>query len=151
MLVLAMTGLVAGELVTERRRTESQLRLHQESLSRLARLGSMGELAAAVAHELNQPLMAAGTYTRLVDDAMSCGQYRRRGGRGDRQEGGGAGRARRRSGAAPAGAGPARPQQPRAVASNASSRRHSSYASPISTAFMSTHPARRSPPICRPS
>jgi two-component system, LuxR family, sensor kinase FixL len=73
MLVLATTGLVAGELVTERRRTESQLRLHQESLSRLARLGSMGELAAAVAHELNQPLMAAGTYTRLVDDAMRSG------------------------------------------------------------------------------
>ena len=73
MLVLAVTGLVAGELVTERRRTESQLRLHQESLSRLARLGSMGELAAAVAHELNQPLMAAGTYTRLVDDAMRSG------------------------------------------------------------------------------
>ncbi len=30
MLVLAMTGLIAGELVTERRRTESQLRLQQE-------------------------------------------------------------------------------------------------------------------------
>jgi two-component system, LuxR family, sensor kinase FixL len=72
MLVLAMTGLVAGELVTERRRTEAQLRLQQDSLSRLARLGSMGELAAAVAHELNQPLMAAGTYTRLVNDAMSA-------------------------------------------------------------------------------
>jgi two-component system, LuxR family, sensor kinase FixL len=71
MLVLAMTGLVAGELVTEIRRTASQLRLHQESLSRLARLGSMGELAAAIAHELNQPLMAAGTYTRLVNDAIS--------------------------------------------------------------------------------
>lgn len=73
MLVLAMTGLVAGELVTERRRTQSQLQLHQESLSRLAQLGSMGELAAAVAHELNQPLMAAGTYTRLLDDAISSG------------------------------------------------------------------------------
>jgi two-component system sensor kinase FixL len=72
MLVLAVTGLVAGELVTERRRTEAQLRLQQESHSRLARLGSMGELAAAVAHELNQPLMAAGTYTRLVNDAMSA-------------------------------------------------------------------------------
>lgn len=72
MLVLAMTGLVAGELVTERRRTEAQLRLQQDSLSRLSRLGSMGELAAAVAHELNQPLMAAGTYTRLVNDAMSA-------------------------------------------------------------------------------
>jgi signal transduction histidine kinase len=71
MLVLAMTGLVAGELVTERRRTESQLWRHQETLARLGRVGSMGEFAAAVAHELNQPLMAAGTYTRLVDDAMT--------------------------------------------------------------------------------
>jgi two-component system sensor kinase FixL len=73
MLILAMTGLVAGELVTERRRTEQQLRLQQEQLSRLARLGSMGELAAAVAHELNQPLTAAGTYTRLVNEAMRAG------------------------------------------------------------------------------
>jgi two-component system sensor kinase FixL len=73
MLVLAITGLVAGELVTERRRTEAELRMHQESLARLGRLGSVGELAAAVAHELNQPLMAAGTYTRLVDDAMRAG------------------------------------------------------------------------------
>jgi len=73
MLVLAATGLIAGELVTERRRTETQLRLHQDSLSRLARLGSMGELAAAIAHELNQPLMAAGTYTRIVNDAIASG------------------------------------------------------------------------------
>ncbi len=70
MLVLAATGLVAGELVTEHRRTTTQLHLHQDSLSHLARLGSMGELAAAVAHELNQPLMAAGTYARLVEDAI---------------------------------------------------------------------------------
>src|SRR3569832_312671 len=73
MLVLAMTGLVAGELVTERRRTQSQLQQQQEQLSRVARLGSMGELAAAVARALNQPLTAAGTYTRLVDDAIRSG------------------------------------------------------------------------------
>ncbi|MBO0752117.1 MAG: MASE1 domain-containing protein [Bradyrhizobiaceae bacterium] len=73
MLVLAFTGLFAGGLVTERRRAEATLRLHQESLARLARLGSVGELAAVVAHELNQPLMAAGTYTRLVDDAIRTG------------------------------------------------------------------------------
>jgi signal transduction histidine kinase len=73
MLVLAFTGLFAGGLVTERRRTEAVLRLHQESLARLARLGSVGELAAAVAHEINQPLMAAGIYTRLVDDALRTG------------------------------------------------------------------------------
>jgi signal transduction histidine kinase len=70
MIVLALTGLFAGELVTERRRIEDALRLHQESLGRLLRFGSVGELAAAVAHELNQPLMAAGTYARLVKDAI---------------------------------------------------------------------------------
>jgi two-component system, LuxR family, sensor kinase FixL len=73
MLVLATTGLVAGALVTEHRRTESQLRQHRQSLSRVAQLGGMGELAVAVAHELNQPLMAARTYARLVDDAISAG------------------------------------------------------------------------------
>ena len=71
MLVLATTGLVAGALVTERRRAEFQLRLHQDSLAQFARLRSMGELAVAVAHEINQPLMAAGTYSRLVRDALT--------------------------------------------------------------------------------
>lgn len=70
MLVLAISGLLAGALVAEHRRTEVQLRLHQESLAKLARLGSMGEMAAAVAHEINQPLMAAGTYSRLVVDSL---------------------------------------------------------------------------------
>jgi signal transduction histidine kinase len=70
MLVLAMTGLIAGALVTQIRRTELQLRLHQDSLARLARLGSMGELATAIAHEINQPLTAAGTYTRLVTEML---------------------------------------------------------------------------------
>jgi two-component system sensor kinase FixL len=70
MLVLAMTGLIAGALVNEHRSTETQLRLHQDSLARLARLGSMGELAAAVAHEINQPLTAAGTYARMVAETL---------------------------------------------------------------------------------
>src|SRR5262249_24518540 len=73
MLILAVTGLVAGELVSERRRIESQLRLHRESLAKLARLGNLGELAAASAHEINQPLAAAGTYTRVVKDALQEG------------------------------------------------------------------------------
>jgi two-component system sensor kinase FixL len=71
MVVLTATGLIAGEAVSERRRAEVQLRLQQESLDRLARLGSVGELAAAVAHEVNQPLMAAGTYTRMVVEEIS--------------------------------------------------------------------------------
>jgi two-component system, LuxR family, sensor kinase FixL len=73
MLILSGTGLVAGALVSESRRTERQLRLHRESLAQVARLGNLGELAAAVAHEINQPLAAAGTYTRLVNDTLREG------------------------------------------------------------------------------
>ena len=75
MLILAITGLVAGAVVTERHRTEYQLRLHQQSLAQFMRLRSMGELAAAVAHEINQPLMAAGTYSRLVSDGLSRSEH----------------------------------------------------------------------------
>lgn len=73
MLVLAITGLIAGALVTEHRRVEMQLRLHQDSLARMAWLGSVGELAAAIAHEINQPLMAAGTYGRLAVEGLRSG------------------------------------------------------------------------------
>jgi C4-dicarboxylate-specific signal transduction histidine kinase len=72
-LVLTVTGLIAGQSVTERRRAESQLRLHRESLARLTRLGSLGELAAGVAHEVNQPLTAAGVYMRLAADSIRSG------------------------------------------------------------------------------
>lgn len=70
MLVLAMSGLAAGAVVTGHRRTEAQLRLHQDSLAHVARLGTIGEFAAMIAHEMNQPLMAAGTYTRLTADTL---------------------------------------------------------------------------------
>ena len=73
MIVIAGTGLIAGALVNERRRAEIRLRRHQESLANVERLGSLGELAAALAHEINQPLMAAGTYTRLVANALQTG------------------------------------------------------------------------------
>lgn len=72
MLVLTITGLAAGVLVTERRRAEFQLRLQQDAQARLARLGSMGELAAAVAHEINQPLTAAANYTRVAANALAA-------------------------------------------------------------------------------
>jgi len=70
MLILAVTGLVAGVLVSERRLTEAQLRINQNALSHLSRLGSMGEMAITIAHEINQPLSAARTYTSLVADSL---------------------------------------------------------------------------------
>ena len=41
----------------------------QEALNRASRLGTMGEFAAAVAHEINQPLTAIANYTRLAKRA----------------------------------------------------------------------------------
>jgi signal transduction histidine kinase len=69
MIVLALTGLGVGVLVSEQRRVERQLRQHQDALARVTRLGSMGELAAAIAHEINQPLTAIANYTRLAKEA----------------------------------------------------------------------------------
>ncbi len=47
--------------ITEQRRAEEQLRHAQEDLARVTRVVAMGELAAAIAHEVNQPLTAIVT------------------------------------------------------------------------------------------
>ena len=70
MVVLAVTGLALGVLVNEQQRTQQQLRLQQEALHRASRLGTMGEFAAVVAHEINQPLTAIANYARLAKRAV---------------------------------------------------------------------------------
>jgi len=70
MVVLAATGLVFGVLVNEQRRAQQQLRLQQDAMARAARLGAMGEFAAAVAHEINQPLTAIANYAQLARRAV---------------------------------------------------------------------------------
>ena len=52
--------------VTDQRRGEDALRSAQADLARVARLTTMGELAASIAHEVNQPLMA------IVTNAETC-------------------------------------------------------------------------------
>ncbi len=47
--------------VTEQRRAEEQLRQAQDDLAHVTRVQAMGELAAAIAHEVNQPLAAIVT------------------------------------------------------------------------------------------
>jgi signal transduction histidine kinase len=69
MIVLSLTGLSVGVLVSEQQRTQQQLRLNQEALSRALRVSTMGEFAAALAHEINQPLTAVANYARLVKNA----------------------------------------------------------------------------------
>ncbi|HET6931507.1 MAG TPA: ATP-binding protein [Candidatus Acidoferrum sp.] len=52
--------------VTERKRAEEALREMQADLARVNRVTTMGELAASVAHEVNQPIAAA------VTNAKTC-------------------------------------------------------------------------------
>jgi PAS domain S-box-containing protein len=47
--------------ISEKRRAEEQLHQAQEDLARVTRVVAMGELAAAIAHEVNQPLTAIVT------------------------------------------------------------------------------------------
>ena len=55
--------MVAGARdVTARRRAEEQARQHLQSLAHVARVSSMGEMASAMAHEVNQPLTAIANY-----------------------------------------------------------------------------------------
>ena len=42
--------------ITERKRAEESLRKAQDNLARISRVTTMGELAASIAHEVNQPL-----------------------------------------------------------------------------------------------
>jgi PAS domain S-box-containing protein len=52
--------------VTERKRAEEALRNAEADLTRVARLTTMGELAASIAHEINQPLAA------MVTNGSAC-------------------------------------------------------------------------------
>ena len=52
----------AAEL--QRRHAEEEARAHLQQLAHAARAGSMGELAGAIAHEVNQPLTAITSYAR---------------------------------------------------------------------------------------
>ena len=59
-----LTAIVAtARDITARRRAEEQARQHLQSLAHVTRVSSMGEMASAIAHEINQPLTAIANYT----------------------------------------------------------------------------------------
>jgi len=73
MLILTLSTLFLGVAVTGRRRAEDGLRRRQDQLDRCARLSLAGEMAAALAHEINQPLSAALTYARTAGRLLESG------------------------------------------------------------------------------
>jgi two-component system sensor kinase FixL len=50
--------------ITDRRHAEDEARMLQERLTHFSRLSTMGEMAAGLAHEINQPLSAIATYAQ---------------------------------------------------------------------------------------
>lgn len=64
LLTLAVTGMFLGIVVTERKRAIGALSEREATLNRTLRFASAGEMASAMAHELNQPLSAISTYLR---------------------------------------------------------------------------------------
>ena len=75
------TGFVRD--ITERQRTRQRLQELQSELSHVSRVSEMGQMASALAHEINQPLTAASNYLQAArrlqgrpdaDDASRLGQ-----------------------------------------------------------------------------
>ena len=56
--------------VTDRRYAEEEARQLQERLTHFSRLSTMGEMAAGLAHEINQPLAAIATYAQACRRLM---------------------------------------------------------------------------------
>ena len=56
--------------VTDRRHAEDEARQLQDRLTHFARLSTMGEMAAGLAHEINQPLSAIATYAQACQRMM---------------------------------------------------------------------------------
>ena len=54
--------LSSGQDITERKQAEEKTRQHQQELTHVMRLSTVGEMASEMAHELNQPLSAVTSY-----------------------------------------------------------------------------------------
>ncbi len=65
------TGFVRD--LTERREAETRLRELQAELVHMSRLTSLGEMASALAHELNQPLSATANYLTGAQRLLASG------------------------------------------------------------------------------
>jgi two-component system sensor kinase FixL len=59
--------------VTERKRAEERVLAMQNELAHVGRLSAMGQMSAAIAHELNQPLTAIANYAKAAQRLLQNG------------------------------------------------------------------------------
>jgi len=60
------------EDLTDRLRMEEEARQHRERLAHVTRLSALGEMAAGIAHEVNQPLTAIATYAQACSRIVAA-------------------------------------------------------------------------------
>jgi PAS domain S-box-containing protein len=63
-----------GRDVTDQKRAEEQARHHMNELAHVSRLSAMGEMASALAHEINQPLASILTYAQATLRLLESGE-----------------------------------------------------------------------------
>lgn len=73
MIALAVTGLIVGAIVSERETASARIRDQQSALNSALRVRAAGEIAAAIGHEINQPLTAIKTYASVASNAVRSG------------------------------------------------------------------------------
>jgi len=59
--------------ITDRRRAEDEAKQMQDRIAHFGRISTMGEMAAGIAHEVNQPLTAIATYAQACQRLIACG------------------------------------------------------------------------------
>ncbi len=78
-IILLLSGLVASLLLERRRRRTAEVAVQKQhiALAHASRLAVAGELTAAIAHEINQPLGAAQTNADTAEVILQAGGDRR--------------------------------------------------------------------------
>jgi two-component system sensor kinase FixL len=61
--------------ITQQRASEDQARLHIEQLAHAHRLNAIGEIAAGIAHEINQPLTAISLFSQSAKNFCKIGKF----------------------------------------------------------------------------
>jgi two-component system sensor kinase FixL len=59
--------------ITDRRLAEDEARQMQDRIAHFGRISTMGEMAAGIAHEVNQPLTAIATYAQACQRLLAAG------------------------------------------------------------------------------
>jgi two-component system sensor kinase FixL len=73
MLVLSITGLLLGVIVSERARESMELREQQSEMARISAHASVGAMGMALAHEISQPLSTVATYLHAARRMLLSG------------------------------------------------------------------------------